>query len=320
MPKISVIVPVYNTEPKYIDAALRSLFNQTLSDLEIIVVNDGSTDKATCKYLDQIATDSRLKIINQSNMGLSGARNSALDISNGDFVGFLDSDDWLDKDFYAKLYRKCIDNKADIACGVLRVCEKNQEFNLDNFGPLITDDPKTKVANITNGSVCSKLFKRSLFDDVRFPDGLYYEDNLTLLELMLRSKNVAFVPNVHYNYRSTPTGIIHNKSGQGKRIRDSVIILEKIKKIADTYPKTQRNAIINTFLQILLMVKVYNTDPDYKNSMDKIFGEQYLKPFVSSGPRSGVAHKIINKIKRFFFRVQNGRVKIFKLTVYKIKG
>ena len=116
--KISVVIPVYNTEPNYIDKAINSVLNQTYKNIEIIVVNDGSTDKATLEYLKTI-NNPDIKIINQENKGLGGARNTGIENSTGEYIGFLDSDDWLDNNFYEVLYNLCEKNVADIACGTL---------------------------------------------------------------------------------------------------------------------------------------------------------------------------------------------------------
>lgn len=318
--KISVIVPVFNTEPEYIKVALESLFNQTISDIEIIVVNDGSSNPDTIAYLKELELDRRLKILHQENMGQSVARNTALDIATGDYIGFLDSDDWIDNNFYETLYNACTKNQADIACGFLRICKKNEYSDMDIHGNYILHKTADKLSNITNGSACSKLFKRELFDNIRFPSGLYYEDNLTLLELMLKSDKVVFTNSVFYNYRFNMNSTMHDEPRRIKRIKDSIIILGKIKKIAKKQPESEQNAIINTFLRILFMPYEYETNIEYKTQINKLFSKKYLQPFFPIPQKKTVFGKIINKIKRFIFRIQDGRIKIFKITVYKIKG
>ena len=109
MPKISVIVPVYNVE-KYLARCLDSIINQTLADIEIICINDGSTDNSLEILNDYAKKDSRIKIIDQTNAGLSCARNAGMQIAQGEYIGFVDSDDWIDLDFYEKLVCFCILN------------------------------------------------------------------------------------------------------------------------------------------------------------------------------------------------------------------
>lgn len=318
--KITVIVPVFNTEPEYIQVALDSLFNQTLSDIEIIVVNDGSSAPNTIAYLKELESDKRLKILHQENMGQSIARNTALDIATGDYIGFLDSDDWIDKKFYETLYNKCIKNQADIACGFLRTYKEKKYSNMDIHGNYILRKISDKLSNINNGSACSKLFKRELFDNIRFPSGLYYEDNLTLLELMLKSDKVVFTNRVFYNYRFNTNSTVHDEQRRVKRIKDSITILKKIQTITKKYPKSEQYTIINTFLRILFMPYEYETNIEYKTQINKLFSRKYLQSFFPIQQKKTFFGKIINKIKRFIFRIQDGRIKIFKITVYKIKG
>ena len=116
MPKFSIIIPVYNVE-KYIKKCLDSVFSQSYKDYEVIVVNDGSTDKSM-----DIAKEYNVKIINQKNAGLSITRNNGLQIANGEYISFIDSDDWVDLDFLEKLYNTAKKYDADIAaCGIKRL-------------------------------------------------------------------------------------------------------------------------------------------------------------------------------------------------------
>ena len=112
MAKISVIIPVYNCE-KFIEKCLQSLVNQTLTDIEIILVNDGSTDNSQ-KIIEKFS-DTRIKLINKKNGGQSSARNVGLDVANGEYIGFIDSDDWVDSDFFEKLYNTAKKYNADIS-------------------------------------------------------------------------------------------------------------------------------------------------------------------------------------------------------------
>ncbi|MBR2482924.1 MAG: glycosyltransferase [Alphaproteobacteria bacterium] len=320
MPKISVIVPVFNTEPEYIQTALESLYNQTLSDLEIIVVNDGSSNPDTIAYLKQLENNKHVTVLNQKNMGQSVARNSALDIATGDYIGFLDSDDWLDNDFYETLYKQCETNDSDVACGVLRIVEKFNTHSIDKHPTCVINDLSSALSYITNGSVCSKLFKHKLFQNIRFPSGLYYEDNITLLELLFGAKSVSFNNTVFYHYRSNPNSTVHDNKRHEKRVRDSIEILSKINQLSKSRNSNERNAINRTFLNILFMQSEYLTNKKYREDLERMFGKRYIESFLPVPSKKTFLGRIINKIKRFVFRIQNGRVKIFKITVYKIKG
>ena len=114
MPKVSIIVPVYNVE-KYLSKCLDSIVNQTLKDIEIICINDGSVDNSQSVLEAYAKKDTRIKVINQENLGLSCARNKGIDIAQGEYIGFVDSDDWIDLEFYEELYNNAINTQSDIA-------------------------------------------------------------------------------------------------------------------------------------------------------------------------------------------------------------
>lgn len=121
MPKVSIIVPVYNVE-KYLRKCIDSLVNQTLNDIEIICINDGSTDKSLKILKEYKNKDSRIILLNQENSGQSVARNRGIEIAKGEYLGFVDPDDWIDLDYYEKLYNAAIGTNADIAtAGIIRI-------------------------------------------------------------------------------------------------------------------------------------------------------------------------------------------------------
>lgn len=116
MTKVSIIVPVYNVE-KYLKRCLDSLVNQTLKDIEIICVNDGSTDGSLAILNEYVRNDDRIVVINQENSGQSVARNRGIDVAKGEYIGFVDSDDWVCEDYFERLHNSAIQNNAEIAVG-----------------------------------------------------------------------------------------------------------------------------------------------------------------------------------------------------------
>ena len=126
MQKVSVIISVYNVE-KYLARCLDSVINQTLKDIEIICVNDGSTDNSAQILEEYAQKDERIKVITQVNSGLSEARNTGMSASTGEFIAFLDSDDFVDLDFYEALYNSAVKNNCEIACGnIIRENDKKK--------------------------------------------------------------------------------------------------------------------------------------------------------------------------------------------------
>ena len=126
IPKISIIIPIFNTE-KYLKTCLNSVLNQTLKEIEIICINDGSTDNSL-KIIEEYASkDKRIKFISQKNNGVSYARNKGLEIATGEFIGFVDSDDYASKNFFEKLYNSALKTNSDIACGEIVKIENNKK-------------------------------------------------------------------------------------------------------------------------------------------------------------------------------------------------
>ncbi|MBE6467090.1 MAG: glycosyltransferase family 2 protein [Alphaproteobacteria bacterium] len=288
--KLSVIITVYNEKPEYIERAITSLNNQNFQNLEIIVVNDGSKNEDTIRFLNNLKQDN-LKIINKENGGPGSARNLGLQHTSGDVVGFLDADDWVEKDFYSELMYNLIRYNADVACGVL-ICNGK---SYDKFPRYIASTVQEKLKYINNGSVCSKIFKKELFNDIKFSEAkIYYEDNPVLLKLLLQADKVSFNPKAEYIYFTNDTSITRNKdeSKEQKRIDDSVLILEQIKKWADSYDKKTSDLIMLTVGQILFRAWQYTKNENYRKKIDKIFTKEQMAILIK--PQLTFAQKIFS--------------------------
>lgn len=142
MPKISIIVPIYNTE-KYLQRCIDSILNQTFKDFELILVNDGSTDLSGKIIEDYARKDKRIKTLHIENSGQGAARNRGLDIATGDYIGFVDSDDWIHQDMYQVLYRECRNQNTQI-CQINHMNAK--DFILDS--PISRDYPREVILDI----------------------------------------------------------------------------------------------------------------------------------------------------------------------------
>lgn len=206
MEKISVIVPVYNVE-KYIDKCMDSITNQTYKNLEIILVDDGSTDSSG-KICDEYAKkDNRIKVIHKENGGLSSARNAGIDIASGKYIGFIDSDDYIELDMYETLYNIITEKNADIsACGVIDVYNNNTKVvkNDSRIVELNTEQAlKTFLeAKGTGHSVfaVNKLYKKEVFENIRYPIGRIAEDAFVIVEILLQCKKVVITTAKKYYY------------------------------------------------------------------------------------------------------------------------
>lgn len=211
---VSVIIPAYNAE-KYIAFCLDSIISQTHKNLEIIVVDDGSTDN-TGKICDEYsAKDSRIKVIHQKNKGLSGARNAALDIMSGEYVTFVDSDDFISADYTKRLLELCIENNSQISA-----CHAFDVSNHKIIQPDINHSEQTvsalKLLENTfilqpyYDTVISKLFHNSIFREIRFPVGIIHEDSYIIFDLIEKSQNITFTTEHLYYYYLSPNSIMRS--------------------------------------------------------------------------------------------------------------
>lgn len=199
---ISVIVPIYNVEA-YIEKCLNSILAQTHRELEIILVDDGSPDNCGQICDDYAKKDPRIRVIHKPNGGLSDARNAGLDIATGDYIGFVDSDDWIEPDMFAYLLDGLQKANAQISiCNVInredhRCIIKNlnyKEYSGDEALKILLSDRMENYA-------WNKLYHRSLWDDLRYPKGKNFEDVLTIYKTFMRADRIVQLPDAKYYYR-----------------------------------------------------------------------------------------------------------------------
>jgi len=204
-PLISVIVPVYNVE-LYLEKCIYSILNQTYHNLEIILVDDGSPDQCgtICDYF--LSLDKRIKVIHKQNGGLSDARNAGLDMANGDFIAFVDSDDTIMPEMMEKLYERIVIDRSDMAlCGCKRVNKKGESL-LEFFLPdkVLTGFGALEASYEYNGFLFSltwnKLYKKHLFQHIRFPVGKYHEDEYTTYLIIDQCSRVSIIRQAFYLY------------------------------------------------------------------------------------------------------------------------
>lgn len=213
---ISVIVPVFNVE-KYLEKCLDSIINQTYKDLEILVIDDGSTDDSSriCDEYEKL--DERVKVYHTENHGLSAARNYALDRINGEWVSFVDSDDWLDKNAIQILINVAKKTQSDIV-----TCRYFQEYigktyeSLGPKGPFIVEGEEILksliIDNRITSDVWNKLYNATLFSSIRFPEGLIFEDIATTYRILQVAYRLEYIPDclIHYRNRENSLSNVHS--------------------------------------------------------------------------------------------------------------
>lgn len=268
--KISVIVAVYNTE-KYLDRCIESLLNQTYKNIELVIVEDCSTDSSR-KLLKKYKGNKNIKVFyNRENRGLSYSRNYGLKKSTGDFIGYIDSDDYVEPDYYEKLMSSIKDNKSDIAiCDIKLVDEQTNKIQrckcyANDF------DVYSVVNNGFAASACNKLFKRKNIEKYPFAEGKVNEDIAVVIPTVIQAKKISYADTCYFYVQRG--GSVQNSKFSDKRfdIFDGVkTTLERIKNEQDY--EFYKNAIVYNQLILLLMFAI----PKERNFIKRY---KFLKKF-----------------------------------------
>lgn len=218
MPRISVIVPVYNVEP-YIHQSVDSILAQTFTDFELILVDDGSPDNCPSICDEYVKKDNRVHVIHQENSGLSAARNAGLEIAKGDYVSFVDSDDMIHPQFLALLVDAIQSKEYKIVACQLTCFDNGLEFEPIDKCPIAcmsSEEACERLYDIDTYEGISfitawgKLYSRDLFDHIRFPVGRLNEDQFVTYKLIYAMEEIGLVKAPLYGYRINPTGIMHS--------------------------------------------------------------------------------------------------------------
>ena len=252
--KLSIIVPVYNMSADgKLEYCLNSLLNQTISDYEVITVNDASTDNSW-EILQQYQNQYPDKLVIHSlkeNLRQGGAKNVGLSLSKGEFIGFVDSDDWVTKDCFEKLLKKAVETNADVvACDFCYVYDhtdvptKRVACNLPEQVGELTHEKKVSLF-MNPGALVTKIYKRELFFDApfAFPEHMFYEDNATGIELLRRAKHFEYIPEAMYFYYQHNMSTVH------------VITMERcqdrLKAMRIMYRYAKENGYLDEFHEVL---------------------------------------------------------------------
>lgn len=237
-PLISVIVPVYNAE-QYLDECVQSIVNQTYSNLEIILVDDGSPDRCPDLCDKWARCDDRIKVIHKHNGGASSARNAALDIAAGEYIGFVDSDDYIDRTMYEELFNLIQSGMSNASCCVIHRFNSNSNcVKANNFAECIEynaiDAVNAMFINKTDTSVCNKLFVSSAFAGIRFPEGETNEEFSVMIPILIESGGIICTDKVLYFYRvtegSTTGSYYMHEVNSGLVLKNLSIIKEQLSK------------------------------------------------------------------------------------------
>lgn len=291
MPKISVIIPVYQVE-KYLERCVDSILQQTFHDYECILIDDGSTDKSgyICDQYARIYTN--FSVIHKQNGGLSSARNMALQRCHGDYICFLDSDDLLHPQALEIMIKAAEDSMADM------VTAKLLEFSASNVEASAIKSVNTKtlshskvIANLypslfgeISVTACGKLYRKEIFETIRFPEGEIYEDLHVYLDILLLCEKIALIDAVLYFYYKNPDSITrsnylaHNRFGEFQ-VRERYISFFKKKKLF-VQAQYAENDYLTFFMRNYFAVNIKYPHLRKKLKPDVLIFKQHLKDIL----------------------------------------
>ena len=239
---VSVIVPVYNVQSK-LRKCVETLLGQTYTDLEIILVDDGSTDMSG-KVCDEFAEkDPRVKVIHQKNKGLCAARNAGLKIATGNYIGFVDSDDWVKRDMYEYLVKKLEKYEADIvSCRYYRVSEGKNTSSLCSGHDIVMTEQEA-VRELVNRPLLrsmfwNKLFKREVLDGFKFPVGRIYEGTVSMHKTFEKAEKIVLLGEPKYYYANNEGSIINTKNVKNG-IHYALSYIDRYNYLVGDYPDLQ---------------------------------------------------------------------------------
>lgn len=290
-PKLSVIVPVYNVE-RYLHRCIDSILNQTFKDFELILINDGSTDKSgtICDYYK--LKDTRVRVIHKQNNGVSISRNLGLKKSKGEFISFIDSDDYINKYMFESLINIITSENADIACCSFKRVEANVEQcsnNNINHIKIYTAEKaledylsyKCEQEKHLHTVLWNKIYKRELFDNIEFPSNKIFEDGYVMYKLLGKSNKIVFLDSIYYYYVQRPKSIMKTISpiNHLKTYDDWCLIYRYL---CENFPHLSIYALsryIYKDLDLYKNIKYMDINDNLKNYYRSAIKEQFLKDF-----------------------------------------
>lgn len=274
-PLVSIIVPIYKVEP-YLRRCLDSIVNQTYTNLEIILVDDGSPD--TCPQIcdEYAAKDKRIVVIHKENGGLSDARNAGLEISKGEYISFVDSDDWVDEKYIEILLNSAIAENTDIAIGEnIQTKQVVQKQNIKSITK--THSSKDALVHLFSQNHLAfivswgKIYKRDLFSTLRFPVSKFHEDEFTTYLLFNKSKKISYTSKILYFYFQRPDSIMGKQHPQD--------LLEAEEKQFDFILKNNMLDLLSNQAKLICWQILYiNSNSSNESLTTKLhYYEKYLK-------------------------------------------
>lgn len=287
---ISIIIPVYNVEA-YLRQCLDSVLAQTLKDIEVIVVDDGSTDNSPAICDEYAARDIRVRVLHQPNSGRSAARNAGIKMARGEYVGFVDSDDWIDPQMYEYMFEKITRTQSDIAiCGYFYEYTYGSKVKEPVPPPAVyqrSDVLRMLIEDrLIQSLSCDKLFRREILEDP-YPEGRsYYEDSVVMLRWFSRAERFAIDATPFYHYRMRRSGVV-NSTNPHTYFDKLTADIERYRFIVDNLPplftESRLSAMIieSAVMAAKKIARYCLTDPDSYDYFYRI--REVSRPFLEMG-------------------------------------
>lgn len=306
-PLVSIIIPIYKTE-KYLRRCLDSVVNQTYRNLEIILVDDGSPDGCGKICDEYAARDGRVKVIHQENAGPGAARNAGLDIATGEYISFVDSDDWVTSDMAEYAVKLAASENADIVSLAYILTSKEKPAFKETNDIKVFDSKAAleffvETGMTTRTSECpvwSKLFKAELFDEIRFPEGIFYEDIVVNVELIKKSRIYVKSSKVcNFYFRGgTSTTRSKYKLSDDRYTEEWKEVRKKVSKENDNIKRLADQRAIRCHFSLLAKIALYGFSDDIPKKERKQIAKEFTRQvrkerrtLLSSG--MPVSHKLL---------------------------
>jgi glycosyltransferase involved in cell wall biosynthesis len=270
---ISVVIPVYNVE-LYLRECIESVTAQTYTNIEILLINDGSTDSCPSICDEYLKIDKRVKVMHKENDGQSSARNAGIGMANGEFIAFIDSDDRVTTDYISFMYDNILKHQADISTCGMYIENKNGISVMFSGEDTVLNKPFEAFLNYTDRKmyICSpvnKLYKSTLFKNIRFPEGAVCEDLYIYPEILRAAEKVIFSSYPKYYYRQRKSSTMHSYSD--KFLNDFLSAHENIIRISMSYSKKiQKACRANSTYECLYYIYKSESRAVYKKLVENI--------------------------------------------------
>lgn len=319
---ISIIVPIYNVE-NYLDKCIKSIISQTYNNLEIILVDDGSLDNCAEICDDYAEKDSRIVVIHKENGGLSSARNAGLKIAKGNYISFVDSDDYIYKEMIEHMLFVAVENAADIVICDYKTVYEDEKVNYEileqycDTGKIIDigqnesqlayfDDHKKRKSLVV---VWNKLYKKELLENIRFPEGRIHEDEAVTYRLLYKAKKIMYIKNSYYFYLERKGSIMASTFNK-KRFQLFDAYIERLKFYEENNEKELYKKVIFLYMHMLCQYEEWSSKSEEENK-DEI--NQYYDLLLNNLNLNDIEINLKEKGELWLFNYFNVYKKLWKL-------